>query len=96
MSRAVNVCIVSLLCLVLNVRSRDGDTTLSLFGSLIDILESNSFAGAQSLVQSLCDSSCQSCFTMVNVADGTNVTMGLGSFKSSFSHFLVILLKSVI
>jgi hypothetical protein len=39
MSWAVNVCIVSLLCLILNVRSRDGDTTLSLLWSLIDVLE---------------------------------------------------------
>ena len=45
MSWAVNVCIVSLLGLILNVSSRDGDTTLSLFWSLIDILESNSLAG---------------------------------------------------
>ena len=39
MAWAVNVCIVSLLCLVLNVSGRDCDTTLSLFRSLIDVLE---------------------------------------------------------
>ena len=30
----------------------------------------------------------QSSFTMVNVTDGTNVTMGLCSVKFSFSHYL--------
>ena len=45
MSWAVNVCVVSVLCLILNVCSRDSDSTLSLFWSLIDILESNSLAG---------------------------------------------------
>ena len=39
MSRAVNVCIVPLVGLVLNVCGRNGNTTLSLFGSLIDILK---------------------------------------------------------
>ena len=43
--------------------------------------------GTKSLMQNLGDGSRQSGFTMVNVADGTNVTMGLGSFKFSFSHF---------
>ena len=88
MSRAVNVCVMSLLGLVFNVSGRNGDTTFSFFGSLIDIIESNCFAGAQSLMKNLSNSSSQSCFTMVNVADGTNVTMGLCSFKFSFSHFL--------
>ena len=45
LSWAVNVCVVSVLCLILNVCSRDSDSTLSLFWSLIDILESNSLAG---------------------------------------------------
>ena len=45
MSWAVNVCIVTILGLILNVCSRDSDSTLSLLRSLIDILESNSLAG---------------------------------------------------
>ena len=36
--------------------------------------------------QSLGDSSGQSGFTMVNVADGTNVNMGFGSFKFCLCH----------
>ena len=57
MSGAVNVCIVSVLGLVLNVSGRDRDSTLSLLGSFIDVLESNSLTGTQSLMQGLGDSS---------------------------------------
>ncbi len=53
MSWAVNVCIVSLLCLILNVSCRDCDTTLSLFWSLIDVLESNSLTSNSSSEESL-------------------------------------------
>ena len=87
MARAVNVCIVPVLGLILYVCGRDGDSTLSLFGSLVDHIECNSLAGAKPYVQGLGDSSGQSGLTMVNVADGTNVTMGLSSFKFSFSHY---------
>ena len=87
MARAVNVCVVSLLGLVLNVCGRNGNTTLSLFGSLIDVLEIYLLVSGYSLCQNLGNSSGQSGFTMVNVTDGTNVTMGLSSFKFSFSHY---------
>ena len=79
--------IVSLLGLILYVCGRDSDSTLSLFGSLVDHVECNSLAGAKSCIQGLGDSSGQSGFTMVNVANGTNVTMGLSSFKFSFCHY---------
>ena len=49
MSRAVNVCVVSLLGLVLNVSGRDCYTTLSLFGCLIDVLEIGSGVTCNSL-----------------------------------------------
>ena len=88
MARAVNVCIVSLLGLVLDVSGRNGNTTLSLFGSLIDVIEVNLLVTRYSLGKNLGDCSGQSSFTMVNVTDGTNVTMGLCSVKFSFSHYL--------
>ena len=87
MAGAVNVCVMSVLCFILNVSCGNGDTTFSFFRSLVDHIESYSFTGSKSCIQSLGNSCCQSSFTMVNVADGTNVTMRLVSFKFSFSHF---------
>ena len=79
-ARAVNVSIVTLVGLILNVSGVDGDTTLSLFGSLVDagiILE----LGLALQSQVLGDGSGQGGLAMVNVTDGTDVNMGLGSFK---------------
>ena len=90
------VCIVSFLCLILNVCSRDCDTTLSLFRSFIDIFEVLSSVSFYSGRKYFCDSCGQSCFTMVNVADGTNVTMRFCSFKFSFSHFKMSSLKTML
>ena len=87
MSWAVNVCVMSLLCLILNVCSRDSNTTLSLFRSFIDILEVLSCVTSYSCSQNFCDSCCQGCFTMVYVSDSTNVTMRFSSFKLCFCHF---------
>ena len=87
MSWAVNVCVVSLCCLILYVCCRDSDSTFSLFWSLIDVIESYSCITFYSLRQNLCDCCCQSSFTMVNVADGTDITMWFCSFKFSFCYF---------
>jgi hypothetical protein len=95
MAWAVNVCIVSVISLILNVSSRDGDTTLSLFRSLVDVLECYSLASTLSLVKSLGDSSGQCSFTMVNVADGTNVAMRFASLKLLFCHFITSSLISL-
>ena len=72
---------------------RDGDSSLSLFGSLIDVAEIGSSISCNSCCKNLGDSSGKSGLTMVNVADGTNVTMGFCSFKLLFSHFKLSLLK---
>ena len=88
MSWTVNVCIMSLLCLILNVSCRDCDTSFSFFWCLINILESNSFTCTKSLMKSLCDCSCKCCLTMIYVTNSTNVTMWFSSFKFSLCHCL--------
>ena len=88
MAWAVNVCIMSLLCFVLNVSCRDCDTSFSFFWSLIDIFECNSFTSTKSLMKSLCDSSCKSCLTVIYVSNCTNVAMWFCSFKFSLCHCL--------
>ena len=85
MARAVDVSIVTLLGLILNVSGVDGDTTLALFGSLVD----GRVIGVLSATlhrQILGDGSGQGSLTMVDVADGTDVYMGLSSLKFLLSH----------
>ena len=87
---AVNVSIVTLVCLVLYVSSVDCDTTLSLFRSLIDI----SIVLKLSITfvcKILCDSSCKSSLTVVNVTDCTNVYMWFGTIKMFFCHWNFLL-----
>ena len=85
MSWAVNVSVVSLVGLVLNMSGVDGDTTFSFLWSLIDLIISLELSLAFQ-GQSFGDSSGQSCFAVVNVADSTNVNMWLGSFEFRFCH----------
>ena len=78
--------VVTLLGVVLNVSGVDRDTTSLLLGSLIDgsvVLE----LGLSLQSQVLGDRSGQSGLAVVNVADGADVDMGLGSFKLLLSHF---------
>ena len=84
-ARAVNVGIVTIGGLVLNVSGVDGDTTLALFGSLID----GRIVGVLSAAlhrQVLGDGSGQSGLTMVDMTDGADVNMGLVSLKFLLSH----------
>ena len=86
MARAVYMRIVALIRLILHVRSVDGNTSFSLFRSLINI----AIFGIGSLTlkcQHLGNRSGQSGLTMVNVANGTNVNMGFVSLKFSLRHF---------
>ena len=87
-ARAVNVCIVSLCSLILDVSSRDGDSSLSLFGSFVDLIESNC-STTLSDSQNGCDSSGKGCLAVVNVADCADVAVRFCSVKMSFSHFSI-------
>ena len=58
MAWAVNVCIVSLLCLILNVSCGDCDTTFSLFRSFIDIFKVLSCVTCNSCCKNFCDCCC--------------------------------------
>ena len=51
MSWAVNVSVVTIWSLILNVSGRDSDSSLSLFWSLIDVLESNFLASTISCMK---------------------------------------------
>ncbi|PHM73653.1 hypothetical protein Xcab_04335 [Xenorhabdus cabanillasii JM26] len=71
---AVNVCIVTRWSIVFYVRSRDGDTTCFFFWCVIDLVECTSVT-AVSFRQNGSDGSSQGSFTVVNVADSTNVNV---------------------
>ena len=88
-ARAVDVCIVSVVRLILDVSGVDGDSSGLLFRSVVDLVV------AQKLVTVLscaihCDCGCESCLTVVNVTDGTNVYVWLGSLKLFFSHHVLL------
>ncbi len=84
-SRAVYVRVVAGRGLVFNVRGGDGDTTLTLFRSVVDTVEGNGSA-APHFGTYASQRSGQGGFTMVNVTDGAHVYVGLGTFKLFFSH----------
>ena len=84
-TRAVNVSIVARLGIIFNVRGVDGDTTLTLFRRLVDLIESESLT-AVSLGQHGCDGGSQGGLTVVNVADSTYVKVGFCTFKLFFRH----------
>ena len=92
-ARAVNVCIVSVGCFVFNVSCGDCDTTFSFFGSFIDVFEIYSSTDLVSVMQCFCDSCSQSCFTMVNVTDSTDIHMGFGSYKFFLCHWNLLLIN---
>ena len=92
-TRAVYVSIVTLFCLILDVRSIDGDTTLFLLRSIINLIKRlNVLATESLLVKNLRDGSGQSCLTMVNVTDSSNVYVRFGAHKLLFSHSLLVYL----
>ena len=90
-SGAVNVRIVTLLCLVLNVSCVDCNTTSLFLGSVIDLVVSKEFVLAVCKRKHLCDSCRESCLTVVNVSDRTNVYVRFGSFEMSLCHYKILL-----
>jgi hypothetical protein len=86
MSGAVNVCIVTLVGLILNVRGLYRYTAGLLFRSLVDLIESYECACALFVMQGLCDSSRKRGLAVVNVTDGADVTVCLCPFKLLFAH----------
>ena len=92
---AVNVSIVAFFGLILNVSGINGNTTLSLLGSLIDVGVIHILRVALQ-VQNLGDRSGQSGLAMVNVTDGANVNMGFCSFKLSLCHWDFLLFNQKI
>ena len=86
MSRAIYVSVVTLLSLILNVSGRDGNTTLSLLGSLVDVLKSLHLVTSDALCKNGSDSSRKSGLTMIDMTDGTDVYVRLGAVKMLFCH----------
>ena len=80
--------VVTLLGLVLDVGDVNGNTTIALFRSVVDLVERGELVQIGVLVvQHLGDSCSGSGFTMVNVTDGADVYVRLGLVVLGLSHF---------
>ena len=87
MARAVDVSVVTLSGLVLDVGDVDGDTTLLLFRSGVDLVEVVSRVDVRVLfVQDLGDGCGQGSLTVIDVADGTNVNVRLSTLVLFLCH----------
>ena len=76
MPGAVNVCVVTVVGLVLNVGGVDGDLSSLLLGGFVNRVVALRLC--QTLLrENRCDSRGQRCLSVVNVTNGTNVQMGL-------------------
>ena len=83
----VNVCVVTLLGLVLNVRDVNGNTAIALFGSVVDLIEGGELVQIRVLVmQNLGDCCGQRGLAVVNVTDGTDVDVRLGALELGLRH----------
>ncbi len=83
---AVDVGVVAVFGFVLDVGSRDGDAAFAFFGGVVDGVEGTDFGAAEAFVEHLGDGGRQGGFAVVDVADGADVDVGLGSFKMLFGH----------
>ena len=84
-TRAVNVSIVTISGLVLYVRSVNSNTSFFLLGSVVDRIE-RAFFRKTFFCKYSGDGSGQGSFTVVYVANGTNVYVRLSPLKLFFSH----------
>ncbi|MNH03010.1 hypothetical protein D3C79_622620 [compost metagenome] len=84
-TRAIYVGVVTDRGVVFYVGGVDGDTTLTLFRCLVDLVEGESFT-TEVLGQHVGDGGGQGGFTVVNVADGTHVNVRFITLKFFFRH----------
>ena len=91
-TRTVYVCIVAVSRFIFNVSRVDCDTTLFFFRSVINLIERLDFLCTEALlVKNFRDSSSQSCLTMVNVTNCTNVNVRFGTYEFFLSHSFLFL-----
>ena len=82
------MCVVTLLGLVFDVCDRNGDTTLTLFWRLVDLIEWGEWIYIWILiVQHLRNRSGKSGLTVVNVTNGSDVDVWFGSLELCLCHF---------
>jgi hypothetical protein len=80
--------VVTRLGLVLDVRDRNSNTTLALFGRLVDHVERRSLVQVRVLVmQHLGDRRCQRRLSMVNVTNGADIDVGLSPLELCLRHW---------
>ena len=84
-TRTVYVSIVTISCFILYVRSVDRNTSFFFFGSIVDRIKRAHF-GKTFFRKYSGNGSGQGSFTVVYVANGTNVYMRLSPLKLFFSH----------
>ena len=76
-TRAVDVRVVALVGLVLDVGGRDGDTALTLFRGLVDLVVRDERTGATALIEHLRDGRGQCGLTVVDMTNRSHVHVGL-------------------
>jgi hypothetical protein len=86
-ARAVDVSVMALPSLVLNVSNGNGNTTLTLLWSLIDVLEGGIVClAALGLRENLGDCCGKGSLTVVDVTNGTDVYVWLCAVKLFLGH----------
>ncbi len=84
-SGAIHMRIVSVFCLILNMRSSDCNTSFLLFWCVVNIIIIFKLCKTLSCQYSR-DCGTQSCFTMIDMPNSSHIHMRLTSVKFLFSH----------